>query len=113
MPDFRGANRTSGLPASGIRNPWDPESRSDNISGLVDEILWLEDQRADQAADGEAIGVDRVPEPLVQGTLVGGMAQLAAEVEDEVGVDHRAEEAIFLLGPERERLHPLARERVR
>src|SRR5262245_24075663 len=80
--------------------------------GSAFEVFGRRDQGADKTADLELILMDLVPESFVKGALVRAIAHLPAEIETEVRIDHRADEAFFLHCLKRERLHAGALERI-
>ena len=56
--------------------------------------------------------LDGIPEAMVEPALILVAAHLAAEVPDEVGMDDRPDEALLILGLQRERLEAAAVERI-
>ena len=83
------------------------------VLGTSCQVFGRSQDGLDEAADREMVLADRVPKALIEHAFVFAPAQLAAEVEMEVRVDHGADEPLLVHGLRREGLHALAGERIR
>ena len=76
------------------------------------QIFGAVQHRAEHRLDREVVRVHVVPDFFVEAAFVFFVAHFSSEEKDEMGLDHRADEALFVLGLRGEGFHAGAPERV-